>query len=547
MDMNEEKQQRLESLLEQESIARKYYFRLINTHLGIQEPSNLKALHDKDQDAPYDIELWKALAEQERTAPVIEIPKEKPKREPVKMLKIEKAPRVINKLSLYTAIISAAALIFMLIYVQVVPQPASSVAMIADSVHAQWEQGEHPTDIGDQLWDNEGVRWLKKGAVKIAFDYGAEVIIEGPAEFELENAEKMILHSGRLYAKVSKGATGFIVQTPYSTVIDLGTEFGVEVGFDGSTDVHMFKGKASLIPGRTGEKKESLELHAGQAKAVAQTGQVQDIELKGKAFVRAFDSKTGFLWRGQKVIDLADIVGGGNGFGTGRQSIAISPKTGNLYTPARAEERYQRDSKKPVIEVPGIQAVNCIFIPDRENDSIPVSTEGHLWDNCPDTAGVCWWGAASNFSFLDMHMRSYQVVLNNIEFGTQKKPTIAMHSNLGLTFDLDVIRDQVPIDNKVRRFQSLFGITEDSTWDSPESQKVDVWILIDGVSVYQKTGVVKGEALNIDVEIRNTARFLSLIVTDGADTIGTDWAAFGRPILELVNVDNVSEGRKKEK
>ena len=237
-------------------------------------------------DPSFDIELWRSLAEHERTAPAIEIPKEKPKREPVKMLKIQTPPRQVSKFSLYTAIISVAAMVFAILYAQIAPPPATTVATITDSIDTQWAQSKHSTDIGSELWNNEGIRWLHKGLVKIEFDYGAEVIIEGPSAFELKDEEKMILHSGRLYAVVPGGAAGFTVQTPYSTVIDLGTEFGVKVDFDGSTGVHVFKGKASLIPGQTGRKEEGIDLFAGQARSINTHGQVSDIELDEKYFLQ---------------------------------------------------------------------------------------------------------------------------------------------------------------------------------------------------------------------------------------------------------------------
>jgi hypothetical protein len=279
--------EQLKQFLNDDPNAVELYVEQMMQYSALKQPGTvtLKDYPEESLPAVLDPELWQQLLEQEKTAPAIEIPKEKPKSEPVKMLKIETPPRHVNKFSLCTALVSAAAMAFAIIYVQIAPPPATTVATITDSIDAQWAQSKHPADIGSELWNNEGSRWLQKGTVKIEFDYGAKVIIEGPTEFELENAEEMTLHSGRLYAVVPGGATGFTVQTPYSTVIDLGTEFGVKVDFDGSTGVHMFKGKASLIPGQAGKKEEGIDLFAGQAKSINTHGQVSDIELHENDFL----------------------------------------------------------------------------------------------------------------------------------------------------------------------------------------------------------------------------------------------------------------------
>ncbi len=284
--LNDDEFNRLQHLLKTDPVAVEYYCDLISTFANMDV---LKELCIDTREKNFN-SLFEQLAEHEINAPAIEIPKEKPEKLPVEMLKIERLPRRVNKFSLYSAIVSIAALIVVLVYVQIVPQRASSVAAISDSINAQWELSKHPTDIGSRLWNNEGARLLKKGAVKIAFDYGAEVIIEGPAEFEMKDAEKMILHFGRLYAVVPKEAAGFTVDTPFSTVIDLGTEFGVKVDIDGVTDVHMFKGRVSLIPGAKGKKSGKHELTAGQASRVDTSGQIHNISFERNNFVRKIQS-----------------------------------------------------------------------------------------------------------------------------------------------------------------------------------------------------------------------------------------------------------------
>ena len=74
-----------------------------------------------------------------------------------------------------------------------------------------------------------GTSRLAEGVVELEFDGGARVSIEGPAEFAPRSGQRMELTRGRLVAYVPKQARGFTVDTPTAEVIDLGTEFGVEV------------------------------------------------------------------------------------------------------------------------------------------------------------------------------------------------------------------------------------------------------------------------------------------------------------------------------
>jgi hypothetical protein len=51
---------------------------------------------------------------------------------------------------------------------------------------------------------------------------------------------------GKVTARIAKGAEGFSVMTPRGTVIDLGTEFGIEVNEMGATDLVVFQGAVNF-------------------------------------------------------------------------------------------------------------------------------------------------------------------------------------------------------------------------------------------------------------------------------------------------------------
>ncbi|WDQ15389.1 LamG-like jellyroll fold domain-containing protein [Rhodopirellula sp. P2] len=92
---------------------------------------------------------------------------------------------------------------------------------------------------------NPGSVRLESGWAQIEFLNGATVVLHGPAEMELVSAAEAIMHRGRIRAEVPPAARGFVVRTDDMKVVDLGTEFGLEVSAEGS-NVQVFDGEVEL-------------------------------------------------------------------------------------------------------------------------------------------------------------------------------------------------------------------------------------------------------------------------------------------------------------
>jgi hypothetical protein len=84
---------------------------------------------------------------------------------------------------------------------------------------------------------------IERGLAEIQFQCGARVVLEGPARLELLSVKSARLLQGKLTARVPAAATGFEILSPQAKVVDLGTEFGMAVSDDGTTDVFVFDGK----------------------------------------------------------------------------------------------------------------------------------------------------------------------------------------------------------------------------------------------------------------------------------------------------------------
>ncbi len=281
-----------------------------------------------------------------------------------------------------TAVCSLVVLLLILtcvhFYKMLIPK---EIATLSTSLNATLSDNQTVVS-GMRLANRKDPSFLQTGLIEIVFDGGAKVLLEAPAAFRLKSANLMVLHAGQLFAFVPDYAQGFTVETPNSRIIDMGTEFGIRVEQDGTSDLHMFKGKAALALDSVAKAKQTLALTAGQAKRIDTSGHISDISIKEQAFVRHFSSDTGFVWRGQKLC-LVDIVGHGNGLGSGQTNIYVDPIEGykeSIYCSGKGNE-YHTLAANPFID--------GLFIPDGSKRQI-ISSQAHEFADCPRTNGECY-------------------------------------------------------------------------------------------------------------------------------------------------------------
>ncbi len=157
---------------------------------------------------------------------------------------------------------------------------APIVATYCKNHDAEWDCD--PPDVpmmGVPFYRGEVVK-LKSGLVEIEFKSGAEVTLEGPCEFTLLGKNIGNLRSGKLVAYVRERAKGFAVVTPHARIVDLGTEFGVQVDKKGDTHAQVYQGLVEVRPS-TGE---TQRLSAGEAVQVNLRGKVASVPFDNKRF-----------------------------------------------------------------------------------------------------------------------------------------------------------------------------------------------------------------------------------------------------------------------
>lgn len=163
---------------------------------------------------------------------------------------------------------------------------------LAGAVNATWDAPGATVKTGAAFPASE-VR-LNTGVVRLAYTNGAQVVIEAPARFETIAPNRISLLVGKLTAFVPTAAHGFTVASGGATIVDLGTEFGVDAYNDGSTDVDVFQGKVTVAPRQSGvngqmELVKPLEVTAGTAQRVTSDGTIAEIKSDSTAYVRPQD------------------------------------------------------------------------------------------------------------------------------------------------------------------------------------------------------------------------------------------------------------------
>ncbi|WP_240928150.1 LamG-like jellyroll fold domain-containing protein [Thalassoroseus pseudoceratinae] len=123
-------------------------------------------------------------------------------------------------------------------------EPTSEgVALITQLVDIQWEDDQLPLEVGDAI--RPGRLAIESGFAQIEFFCGATVIVEGPAELDLQSPQLAQVRSGRIRAQVPPAARGFALQVDDMTVVDLGTEFGLSVT-ESEANIQVFDGEVEL-------------------------------------------------------------------------------------------------------------------------------------------------------------------------------------------------------------------------------------------------------------------------------------------------------------
>ena len=448
----------------------------------------------------------------------------------------------------------------------------------------------HITGMKDCRWGDEGAGTivgasvpmgreyaLAAGLLEITYNTGARVILEGPCEYRVDSPASGRLQYGKLAARVEKRgekrdewgersgelaasaasakpqamnsqspvpspqppAPLFAITTPTAIVTDLGTEFGVEVSENGDTLSHVFQG-AVRVDVIAGKAMESVVLHKDEsARAVSDENGVRisrsEVGTTPK-FVRQ-------LTKPLRKLDLLDIVAGGDGLGS-RRERGIDPTTGMEDTFFFSVPRGGHRQYRPVDWHP---MVDGVFIPDGQEGAVQVDSTGGVFDGFPHTAGetscTIWARAADvekqHQAYADIRHKWVYHILRTEQYMPEGLGLLAMHSNAGITFDLEAIR-RAHKGVALSRFHAVAALAArpppPGGWGVV--MKLDVWVLVDGELKFKRVKLrIEDDPVDVNVELGPNDHFLTLAITDHDRDRRADGGIFGDPVLELTTSD----------
>ncbi len=457
----------LNSILLASDPARKYYYQFIKTRFAISKSLAIKTT-DIDIPTVNMFEELRKLAEYETTAaeaPIVSAIEDNLNQPQLPRTLNDSHQKLIRKIRYYTA----ASIIFALLVLAALQLPGSNqkLAEITDSINTTWSANP-PQSNNNALYSNDGTRQLEHGYLKIHFVSGPIAIIEAPASFELIDSMSMKLNYGKIYANI-EGKSGFTVDTPVSTIIDLGTEFGVNVTRKGTSDLHMIKGKARISTQTADGRHISQDVLKGNSLRVTPgTNTISSIKYEDNIFAREISSAAGgFVWKGQP-ISLATIA----------PSNALPLLAGSInanFSPANSKF------------IDGIFSLNS-------SANQFVSSIGHKFAKSPIVN---------------------QLFPDDISINPNTQ-SVTISGNAGITYDLAELRRILP-PNAHLTLQTTLALSDSVS----KNFASDFWVLLDGKAIYQRYMVnTPGLCDKLKIDIDDNTDFLTLAATQYPFTPG---------------------------
>jgi hypothetical protein len=223
------------------------------------------------------------------------------------------------------------------------------------------------------------------------------------------------------------------------------------------------------------------------------------------------------------VVNLADIVGGGNGLGTGTLGHGIDPSTGGTAPPALFQ--ISQPNNTNAFHSSTVNFVNGVFIPDGGAASVTLDSAGHAYSGFPNTDSNSW------DLIKDGPNQNSGTTLNSVDYNSGSNSMIGLHANKGISFDLQQIEAANPT-LSLNYFTAFAGMSHFAPGFGYGT--ADWWVFVDGVLKQSEVNTPGGVGFAIAVPITSADHFLTLVSTDHGDVFLNDQVIFGNPQLQTV-------------
>jgi len=225
-------------------------------------------------------------------------------------------------------------------------------------------------------------------------------------------------------------------------------------------------------------------------------------------------------------VSLADMVGGGDGYGTGKANIGITLGNGKwtqdklgFLQDIEANRLTAIGDDKPNTEQP--TRMKGVFLPNGKVDNAKVElAEGIEIVDLPITDGTSWDAIRNGPLNAQVNTK-----LGDIDYATADHSILGLHSNAAIVFDLDVIRKDTRF--REMKLQGMVGFGCDMKQSVATDSQGGFAVYLDGVRKLLRDNFKKTDSVALDVSIPLSTRFLTLLASDGGDGIGHDLMFIG--------------------
>jgi ferric-dicitrate binding protein FerR (iron transport regulator) len=143
----------------------------------------------------------------------------------------------------------------------------SVVATVTGTSNARWTSDGEKRTVGSLLKVGDEIS-VDGGTLYITFARGGQTALRGPCRFRVESDSSGELLRGGVSAFVPEHAIGFTVRTRKLKLVDLGTEFQINLSTDESCELQVFSGLVELQLFQSvgsGAAKKELQISQGRA------------------------------------------------------------------------------------------------------------------------------------------------------------------------------------------------------------------------------------------------------------------------------------------
>lgn len=257
--------QQLESILQQDQEARRWY---------LQETSMHSALYrwaGRQTETSADIKSDKNPLELEQEIRSVE-----------EILELQKRRNRRTAILSAAAIIAIGVMIMQLFWIDTTRPPALAF-LVSPGTQFTITHDRSEESPAARTMERGSRLQLSQGTVELTFENGVKSIVMAPADMTLHDDDQLYLGEGTAWFHVPQGAEGFQVKTKELKIVDLGTKFGVLAKPNQHDEIHVLQGKVEASTLRI--RKESATLTTGQARRIDPVGRLTTIPIQANTFL----------------------------------------------------------------------------------------------------------------------------------------------------------------------------------------------------------------------------------------------------------------------